>query len=83
MWIGANQTKNGGNSMTKFKGKGVYGAIAIGNAAGQGARLCMLSIDEYQRSARLAGRIEYLELAADPAFQDVFVDELEFPGEED
>lgn len=57
--------------------------IAIGNAAGQGARLCMLSIDEYQRSARLAGRIEYLELAADPAFQDVFVDELEFPGEED
>ncbi len=33
MWIGANQTKNGGNSMTKFKGKGVYGAIAIGNAA--------------------------------------------------
>ncbi len=57
--------------------------MAIGNAAGQGARLCMLSIDEYERAARLAASIEYLELAADPAFQDVFVDELEFPGEDD
>ncbi len=56
--------------------------IAIGNAAGQGARLCVLSIDEYRRAATLAKKIEYLELAADPAFQDVFVDELEFPGEE-
>ena len=56
--------------------------MAIGNAAGQGARLCVLSIDEYKRAAVLSKRIEYLELAADPAFQDVFVDELEFPGEE-
>jgi uncharacterized 2Fe-2S/4Fe-4S cluster protein (DUF4445 family) len=57
--------------------------VAIGNAAGQGARLCVLSIDEYKRAATLAKKIEYLELAADPAFQDVFVDELEFPGEEE
>ncbi len=54
---------------------------AIGNAAGQGARLCVLSIDEYKRAAVLSRHVEYLELAADPAFQDVFVDELEFPGE--
>ncbi len=57
--------------------------MAIGNAAGQGARLCVLSIDEYKRAAVLARHIEYLELAADPAFQDVFVDELEFPGGEE
>jgi uncharacterized 2Fe-2S/4Fe-4S cluster protein (DUF4445 family) len=57
--------------------------MAIGNAAGQGARLCVLSIDEYRRAAVLAKRIEYLELAADPQFQDVFVDELEFPGEDE
>ncbi len=56
---------------------------AIGNAAGQGARLCVLSIDEYKRAAVLARQVEYLELAADPAFQDVFVDELEFPGDQD
>ena len=57
--------------------------MAIGNAAGQGARLCALSLDEYRRSSGLARHIEYLELAADPAFQDVFVDELEFPSEEE
>lgn len=57
--------------------------MAIGNAAGQGARLCVLSIDEYRRAATLAKNIEYLELAADPAFQDVFVDELEFPSDEE
>ena len=57
--------------------------MAIGNAAGQGARLCVLSIDEYKRAAELAKKIEYLELAADPKFQEVFVDELEFPGEEE
>ena len=56
--------------------------MAIGNAAGQGAKLCVLSIDEYKRAAAISKKIEYLELAADPAFQDVFVDELEFPGEE-
>ncbi len=57
--------------------------VAIGNAAGQGARLCVLSIDEYKRAATLSRKIEYLELAADPAFQDVFVDELEFPGDDE
>lgn len=57
--------------------------MAIGNAAGQGARLCALSIDEYHRAAILSRNVEYLELAADPTFQDVFVDELEFPGEEE
>ena len=57
--------------------------IAIGNAAGQGAKLCALSTAEYRRAARMTEKIEYLELAADPAFQDVFVDELEFPGEDE
>lgn len=58
--------------------------VAIGNAAGQGAKLCALSIDEYRRAAAMTeAGIEYLELAADPAFQDVFVDQLEFPGEDE
>lgn len=55
--------------------------VAIGNAAGQGAKLCALSVDEYKRSAKLALKMEYLELAADPKFQDIFVDELEFPSD--
>ena len=39
-----------------------------------------MSIDEYHRSDRLSKKMEYLELAADPKFQDIFVDELEFPS---
>ncbi len=56
---------------------------AIGNAAGEGAKLCAMSIGEYRRAAKLAREMDYLELAANPAFQDVFVDELEFPSDEE
>ncbi len=52
---------------------------AIGNAAGQGAKLALLSDGEYKRAADIAARMNYLELAADPKFQDIFVDMLEFP----
>ena len=57
--------------------------MAIGNAAGEGSKLCALSIEEYRRAARLARSMDYLELAANPAFQDVFVDQLEFPSDEE
>lgn len=57
--------------------------MAIGNAAGEGSKLCALSIDEYRRASRLANSMDYLELAADPAFQDVFVDQLEFPSDDE
>lgn len=56
---------------------------AIGNAAGQGAKLCVLSAAEYRRASALRAKVEYLELAADPAFQDVFVDQLEFPSDDE
>lgn len=53
--------------------------VAIGNAAGQGAKLALLSRKEFERATVMAREINYLELAADPKFQDVFVDMLEFP----
>lgn len=52
----------------------------VGNAAGEGAKLAMLSRDEWTRARRLAEKTEFVELAADPAFQDCFVDNLAFPG---
>ena len=55
--------------------------IGIGNAAGQGAKLSLLSLSEYKRSEVIGKSNEYLELAAEPGFQDVFVDQLEFPSE--
>ena len=54
----------------------------IGNAAGEGARLCALNKDEFRYSMRLAADTEFLELASIPQFQDCYVDALEFSEEE-
>lgn len=54
--------------------------VAVGNAAGTGARMALLSLVERRRAARLARRVEYVELAGRPDFQEVFVDSLAFPG---
>jgi uncharacterized 2Fe-2S/4Fe-4S cluster protein (DUF4445 family) len=40
----------------------------VGNAAGAGARLAMLSQDKWADAQRLARRIEYIELATVPDF---------------
>jgi uncharacterized 2Fe-2S/4Fe-4S cluster protein (DUF4445 family) len=52
--------------------------ISIGNAAGQGAKIAALSAAEYTRAETIADCAGYLELAAHPDFQDIFVDELMF-----
>ena len=54
----------------------------IGNAAGEGAKLCALSREEFAYSQRLAKETEFLELASLPNFQDCYVDALEFEEEE-
>ncbi len=57
--------------------------ISVGNAAGEGAKLALLSKEELACAERLARHTEFLELAALPEFQDQFVDELEFPEKRD
>ena len=56
--------------------------VPIGNAAGEGAKLCALSRAEYAYSQALAKGTEFLELASLPQFQDQFVDALEFSEED-
>lgn len=56
---------------------------AIGNAAGEGAKLCALSREEFAYSQRIADTTEFLELASLPEFQDAYVDALEFTAEEE
>ena len=53
----------------------------IGNAAGEGAKLCALSNAEFEDSKRLASGTEFLELASLPQFQDCYVDALGFEEE--
>ena len=55
----------------------------IGNAAGEGAKLCALSRAEFTYSQTLAKETEFLELASLPGFQDCYIDALEFSEEEE
>ena len=55
--------------------------VPIGNAAGEGAKLCALSRAAFEHSRTLAAETEFMELASLPQFQDCFVDALEFSEE--
>ena len=52
--------------------------IPIGNAAGEGAKIALLSRRELEAGEAFSRKIQFLELASSPEFQDCFVDELEF-----
>ncbi|MCD7766016.1 MAG: ASKHA domain-containing protein, partial [Lachnospiraceae bacterium] len=51
---------------------------AIGNAAGEGAKLALISREELEMSDELAYGTDFIELAALPEFQDCFIEHLEF-----
>jgi len=55
----------------------------IGNAAGEGAKLCALSKAEYDYSKTLASNVEFLELASLSEFNDCYVDCLCFEEEDE
>ena len=55
---------------------------SIGNAAGEGAKLCAVSRGEFTYSKRLAEEAEFLELASMEEFNDCYVDCLMFEEEE-
>jgi uncharacterized 2Fe-2S/4Fe-4S cluster protein (DUF4445 family) len=50
----------------------------VGNAAGLGAQLALVSETERRRADELAGRIQHVSLATHPDFQDVFLRALSF-----
>lgn len=53
--------------------------LSVGNAAGTGAVMALLSADNLKRCTAIADRIEYLELASQPGFQNRFLQNLAFP----
>ena len=53
--------------------------VGMGNAAGAGAVLALLSVDLRRRAQELARRIEYIELSARPDFNEEFVKAMTFP----
>lgn len=53
--------------------------IAIGNAAGDGARIALLNVERRAAARRAARSVEYVETASLAVFQDTFVDALALP----
>jgi uncharacterized 2Fe-2S/4Fe-4S cluster protein (DUF4445 family) len=56
---------------------------AIGNAAGDGARIALLNAEQRRMAFSAARRVTYVETAAQLIFQDAFVDALALPHVED
>lgn len=53
--------------------------VAVGNAAGEGAKIALLSFREREAANRIPEFIEYLELSGRPEFNDIFTQALAFP----
>jgi uncharacterized 2Fe-2S/4Fe-4S cluster protein (DUF4445 family) len=54
--------------------------IQVGNAAGVGARMVLISKKERQAAERIAKNMDYLELTVFPTFSDHFIKSTLFPG---
>jgi uncharacterized 2Fe-2S/4Fe-4S cluster protein (DUF4445 family) len=52
---------------------------AVGNAAGDGARIALLNVEKRQEAAEVARRVRRYELPADPEFQNQFMLAMNFP----
>ncbi len=54
-------------------------AQAIGNAAGMGAAMMLLSDEAVQAGEQLCRKARVIDLATDPVFQNAFIEEMMFP----
>ncbi|AMN47931.1 hypothetical protein ACG33_12645 [Steroidobacter denitrificans] len=66
-----------------FPDCGLDNVTAVGNAAGDGARMALLNVTSRQEAELLARRVEYLELSTARGFNDAFVAATQLPHAED
>ncbi|MBI2953021.1 MAG: DUF4445 domain-containing protein [Chloroflexi bacterium] len=52
---------------------------AVGNAAGDGARIALLDVDKREEADRVARQVEYVELTAEPDFEREFIEATHLP----
>jgi uncharacterized 2Fe-2S/4Fe-4S cluster protein (DUF4445 family) len=52
---------------------------AVGNSAGDGARIALLNVDKRREALEVAARLIHFELPTDPDFQNQFIRALNFP----
>jgi len=53
--------------------------VAVGNSAGEGAKIALLNFREREAAKRIPEFIEYVELSGRAEFNDIFTDALSFP----
>jgi uncharacterized 2Fe-2S/4Fe-4S cluster protein (DUF4445 family) len=56
---------------------------AVGNAAGDGARIALLNREKRAEAEEIARKVEYVELTIEKDFQKEFIDALSFPHAKD
>ena len=54
--------------------------VAAGNVAGEGAKIAALSITERAAAHAVLDEVQYVELSGRTDFNDLFIDQLKFPG---
>ncbi len=54
--------------------------VSAGNVAGEGAKMAALSVNERAAALSILDEVEYVELSGRSDFNDLFVDQLAFPG---
>jgi uncharacterized 2Fe-2S/4Fe-4S cluster protein (DUF4445 family) len=54
--------------------------VAAGNVAGEGAKIAALSVTERAAANAVLDEVEYVELSGREDFNDLFIDQLSFPG---
>ncbi len=54
--------------------------VSAGNVAGEGAKMALLSVREREGARTLLEEVRYVELSDRPDFNDLFVEQLAFPG---
>jgi uncharacterized 2Fe-2S/4Fe-4S cluster protein (DUF4445 family) len=53
--------------------------VAVGNAAGDGARMALLDVDKRHEAREQARRVEYIELTLEKDFEREYVEAMHFP----
>jgi uncharacterized 2Fe-2S/4Fe-4S cluster protein (DUF4445 family) len=54
--------------------------VSAGNVAGEGAKIAALSRRERAEAQAIVREVRYVELSGRTDFNDLFIDELAFPG---
>jgi uncharacterized 2Fe-2S/4Fe-4S cluster protein (DUF4445 family) len=54
--------------------------VSAGNVAGEGAKIAALSLRERAEAASILHEVQYVELSGRTDFNDLFIDQLAFPG---